>query len=199
MADPAQTPPPATPPADPNGGNGGEPEKKTLTQAEIDAIVEERLAREKKKYADYGDLKKAAAELADLKKSQLSELDKLKADLAEKDALLQSKDQELSGLKLERVKSAKLTEAGIAPEWIDSVSGSTEEEVAASIAKLAARLKIESPNAAQGAGHPGVPGNPNSPKKIWKESEIKELRLNGKLTDEIMAELKQATAEGRIQ
>jgi hypothetical protein len=195
------TNPAGTPPAtDPKGGQppANDPGK-TLTQAEIDAIVEERLAREKKKYADYGDLKKAAAELAELKKSQMSEMEKLKADLAEKDILIQAKDQELSGLKLERVKSAKLAEAGVSPEWIDSVSGNTEEEVAASVAKLAARLKIDTPNAAQGAGNPGVPGNPNSQKKIWKESEIKELRLNGKLTDEIMAELKQAIAEGRIQ
>ena len=112
MADPIQTPP-ATPPV--NDPNGGQPPAndpgKTLTQAEIDAIVEERLAREKKKYADYGDLKKAAAELAELKKSQMSEMEKLKADLAEKDTLLQAKDQELSGLKLERVK-ADLEELG---------------------------------------------------------------------------------------
>lgn len=36
--------------------NGKEPEK-TLTQAEVDDIIRERLARERKKYADYEDIK----------------------------------------------------------------------------------------------------------------------------------------------
>ncbi|WP_348528380.1 DUF4355 domain-containing protein, partial [Methanothrix sp.] len=120
-----------TPPAE-QGGNEPQNEGK-LTQAEVDAIVADRLARERKKYADYSDLKRAAEELAELKKSQMTEVEKLKAELAEKDALLQSKDQELSSLKLERVKAAKLAEAGVAAEWIDSVSGTTEEEVAASV------------------------------------------------------------------
>jgi hypothetical protein len=186
-----------TPPAE-QGGNEPQNEGK-LTQAEVDAIVADRLARERKKYADYSDLKRAAEELAELKKSQMTEVEKLKAELAEKDALLQSKDQELSGLKLERVKAAKLAEAGVAAEWIDSVSGSTEEEVAASVTKLASRLKVEPPKAAQGAGQTGIQSQVKNNSKIWTQSEIKELRLSGKLTDEVMAEIKQATAEGRIQ
>ena len=190
-------PPAGTPPAE-QGGNEPQNEGK-LTQAEVDAIVADRLARERKKYADYGDLKKAAEELAELKKSQMTEVEKLKAELAEKDALLQSKDQELSGLKLERVKAAKLAEAGVSAEWIDSVSGTTEEEVAASVTKLAARLKVEPPKAAQGAGQTGIQSQVKNNSKIWTQSEIKELRLSGKLTDEVMAEIKQATTEGRIQ
>jgi len=190
-------PPAGTPPAE-QGGNEPQNEGK-LTQAEVDAIVADRLARERKKYADYSDLKKASEELAELKKSQMTEVEKLKAELAEKDALLQSKDQELSSLKLERVKAAKLAEAGVAAEWIDSVSGTTEEEVAASVTKLAARLKVEPPKAAQGAGQTGIQNQEKKNTKIWTQSEIKELRLSGRLTDEVMAEIKQATAEGRVQ
>ena len=186
-----------TPPAE-QGGNEPQNEGK-LTQAEVDAIVADRLARERKKYADYSDLKRAAEELAELKKSQMTEVEKLKAELAEKDALLQSKDQELSSLKLERVKAAKLAEAGVAAEWIDSVSGTTEEEVAASVTKLAARLKVEPPRAAQGAGQTGIQSQVKNSSKIWTQSEIKELRLSGGLTDAVMAEIKQATAEGRVQ
>lgn len=160
-----------TPPAE-QGGNEPQNEGK-LTQAEVDAIVADRLARERKKYADYSDLKKASEELAELKKSQMTEVEKLKAELAEKDALLQSKDQELSGLKLERVKAAKLAEAGVSAEWIDSVSGSTEEEVAASVTKLAARLKVEPPKAAQGAGQTGIQ-NQNSSLSGMTRAELAE-------------------------
>ena len=75
-------PPAGTPPAE-QGGNEPQNEGK-LTQAEVDAIVADRLARERKKYADYSDLKRAAEELAELKKSQMTEVEKLKAELAEK-------------------------------------------------------------------------------------------------------------------
>ena len=38
-------------------GTAGAGTEKTFTQAEMDAIIEGRLAREKQKYADYEDLK----------------------------------------------------------------------------------------------------------------------------------------------
>jgi len=182
-----------TPPA-PEGGN-----EKMLTQSEVNAIVEDRLARQKKQFANYSDLKKDSEELAELKKSQMTELEQLKASLVEKDALLQSKDQELTGLKLQQTKIEKLTAAGLLPTDAKYVNGSTEEEIDASIADLAARLKVEPPKAAQGAGQTGIQSQAKPNNKVWTQSEIKELRLSGKLTDEVMAEIKQATAEGRVQ
>ncbi len=76
-------PPPATPPADPPGD-------KTFTQADLDRIVSERLARAKTAPpADYDDLRKQADELKVLKASQLSDQEKLqqRAETAEKAAL----------------------------------------------------------------------------------------------------------------
>lgn len=46
---------------------------KTLSQADVDRIVKERLARERQKYADYDDLK-AKAEAADSSKTDLEKL-----------------------------------------------------------------------------------------------------------------------------
>lgn len=169
MADESQ--PAVTPTA--NEEQGGK-----LTQPEIDRIVEERLARERKKYADYGDLKKAAEELAELKKSQLSELDKLRADLAERDKLLQAATGELNDIKLQQMKASKLTEAGISADWIDSVSGTTEEEIAASVSKIAARLSTTQPKAAQGAGNPGIPGQKQSEIATMSRSELVEKSKN---------------------
>lgn len=169
MTDEAPAVTPAAP--EPQGG-------KTLTQPEIDSIVEERLARERKKYADYGDLKKAAEELAELKKSQLSELDKLRADLAERDKLLQATSEELHGIKLQQMKASKLAEAGLSVEWADSVAGNTEEEITASVTKIATRLSTVQPKAAQGAGNPGVPGQKPSEIATMTRSELVEKSKN---------------------
>ncbi len=50
---------------------------RTFTQADLDRIVEDRLARERQKYTDYDKLKAAAAELEKIKQSQMSETEKL--------------------------------------------------------------------------------------------------------------------------
>lgn len=68
---------------DGSGGTGGE---RTFTQADVDRIVEQRLTRERNKYADYDELKSKAAE-ADKSKSDVQKLteavDQLKNDLGE--------------------------------------------------------------------------------------------------------------------
>lgn len=65
-----------------NSQNQAETEKK-FTQADIDAIVEGRLAREKQKYSDYEVLKEKANELAKLKDSNKTESEKTAEQLAE--------------------------------------------------------------------------------------------------------------------
>jgi len=65
--------------------------EKTLTQADVDRIVKERLGRQKQQYADYDDLKAAAAKLQELEDAQKSELDKTNEQLA----LLQATNAEL--------------------------------------------------------------------------------------------------------
>lgn len=58
-----------------NGGaGGGNAEDKTLSQADVDRIVSERLARERQKFADYDDLKTKAAEFDKIQDSQKTEL-----------------------------------------------------------------------------------------------------------------------------
>jgi hypothetical protein len=85
--------PPATPKDAPGGGTqpatGGE---RTFTQAELDRILGDRLARDREKYADYDTLKAAAAELEALKEAEKTELEKAKDAAtkaqAERDAAL---------------------------------------------------------------------------------------------------------------
>jgi hypothetical protein len=74
------------------GGEGGKQEQATLTQADVDRIVKERVSREKAKYADYDDLKAKAEgaktveqKLADLEgKYSAAEARALRSDIAAK-------------------------------------------------------------------------------------------------------------------
>lgn len=103
-----------------DGANTGT--EKTFTQAEVDAVVKERLKRERDKYADYEDLKAKASKYDEFEQANKSELEKAN----ERANALQA---ELDGLK----KSAELKEmrTKIATENnvpVDLLTGTTEEE-----------------------------------------------------------------------
>ena len=69
-------------------GDGKPPDKgRTFTQDELNAIVSDRLERERKKYSDYDDLKAAQAKLDEIEQERLTELEKVqkRADDAEKE------------------------------------------------------------------------------------------------------------------
>jgi hypothetical protein len=66
-------PEPETPPPTPKKDEDG----KTFTQADVDRIVQDRLAKEKAKYADYDDLKVKAAKVDELEASKKTDLEKL--------------------------------------------------------------------------------------------------------------------------
>ena len=89
----------------PEGGEGKTP--KTFTQAELDAILADRLKRQKGQFADYDDLKTKAAKLAELEASQKSEAEKAnaRAEAAEKAAA------ETARKSAERIATAELRAA----------------------------------------------------------------------------------------
>jgi hypothetical protein len=160
----------------------------------VNGIVQERLDRYKKKYANYDELKQKASKLDELEKAQMSEVERLKTELAEKETLLQEKDTVITGFTLKEMKASKLAAVGVEVEWVDSVSGNTEEEIEASVAKIADRLKAKPP------GKTGTSSNPANPltgdKKIWKTSEIARMSPDDhiKNKDEILL----AMSEGRV-
>jgi hypothetical protein len=63
------------------GGNGGGNDAgKTFTQAELDQVVKDRIARERGKFGDYDQLKAAAEELKQLKTAGQSDLERLSGE-----------------------------------------------------------------------------------------------------------------------
>ena len=115
---------------------------KTLSQAEVDKIVADRVARERKKFADYDTLKKKASELDKIQESQKSETQKLNDRLA-------AQAIELQELRVEKIRRAAASAAGLDPEMAEFITAADEDEAAEQAKKLADRLKP--------AGKPGAP------------------------------------------
>jgi hypothetical protein len=100
--------PDAVPPTAPEPDASPTPPAAEFTQADLDRIVKERLAREKEKYADYNDLKKAAAELDKIKEAQLTEQEKLQKEL---DQERQARQQAEERAQRRSIHSALIAEA----------------------------------------------------------------------------------------
>ena len=107
----------------------GQQPGKTFTQAELDAIIADRLKREREKYKDYADLKKAADEYQRLRESQMSDQEKLQAKLAEYERQLLEKEREAAEARLESLKLRVLDEMGLPKAWAVRIFGTTEEEI----------------------------------------------------------------------
>ena len=104
--------------------------------------------------------------------------------------------------KMEALMFAKVPSEKI-PGLISRVQGSNKTEIEADIQQMIAdgyitlqatlplQQQSQPPNAAQGAGNPGVPGTPG--KKTWKRSEIKNMSQADhiKNKDEILAAMKE--------
>ena len=84
-------------------GAGGPGEKDTFTKDEIERIVQQRVAAEKKKFSDYDDLKRQAAEYQKLEDAKKTEIEKAneRATAAERE-----KAERENELKTERTRNA---------------------------------------------------------------------------------------------
>lgn len=85
----------------------------TFTQADVDRLIADRLTRERKKYADYGDLKKAAAAA----KTVEQQLEELRGQLSERD----QREQERNGRLALSQLNTRLAEAGIKREDVEGL------------------------------------------------------------------------------
>lgn len=126
-------------------------QSKTFTQEELEKIIAERLKREREKYKDYEQLKKAAEELQKIKESQMSEQEKLQMRLAEIEREKLERERELAELKTALVKQKVLTELGLPLSLADRIFGTTEEEIRQDAEELKKLLGLQA-NTKIGAG-----------------------------------------------
>ena len=120
-------------------GATAEPER-TFTQAEMDAIIGDRLKRERAKYADYDELSKKAKAYDEAAEASKSELQKA-VERAEK------AEAELSTIKAEKERADKVAkvaaEQGVDAALLARMSGDVEENAAFLKAQMEARPKYE--------------------------------------------------------
>jgi hypothetical protein len=145
------------------GGSGGEGGR-TYTQADLDKAIEKRLARERKKYADYDDLKAKATEAdASRKANQTLEerIEEMQREQAERDAAAVSEKADTAVEKLH----AKLVRGGFSDDdataltetidplrLLDDGKPSTEEinKVAKTLTKIGKRSQSDPDQGARG-------------------------------------------------
>jgi len=108
-------------------------EDKMLSQADVDRIVKERLARERQKFADYEDLK-AKAEAADSSKTDLEKLTEQ----------IQALKAENEGNKTKALRSEIASAKGVPANLL---TGSTQEELEAQADALLEFAKSSAPKA----------------------------------------------------
>jgi hypothetical protein len=104
-------------------------EDNLLTQADVDGVVESRLERERKKFADYDTLKEKAGKVDTVAKEFE---DKLKAAGTEKSEL----EKQLGAAKLETEKVKVIHEFKLSDDLAEFVSGDTVDDLRAKAEKL---------------------------------------------------------------
>lgn len=164
------------PPNDPAGTAG-----KTFTQSEVDAIVRDRLKREREatatKYADYDELKSAAA-TADQSKTQLDKMAEQLAQLTER-----ASKAEATNLRNE-VLSSKLK--GVPASLTRHLQGKTKEELEGAADELLADWKAAGGRVDDGSTGAGPdaekPAQPVTPPAAGRGRPAETLRSGAPMT-----------------
>lgn len=104
------------------GLQGNEQNERTFAQAEVDAIVETRLKRERAKYADYDELKAKADKYDESVENAKSELQKA----TERADALQAQVDQMTRANSEREMRARVAEETGVP--VSLLTGATEED-----------------------------------------------------------------------
>lgn len=142
-------------------------QQRTFTQEELERILAERLRREREKYKDYEELKKAAEELKKIKEAQMSEQEKLQMRLAEIEREKLERERELAELKTSLIKQKVLNELGLPLSLADRIFGETEEEIRQDAEELKKLLGLQAK-----VGAPTNPAGGGKQVKAFSRAEI---------------------------
>lgn len=134
------------------GTNDSTQEPKTFTQDELNAILNDRLKREREKYTDYAALKEKADKYDKYEEESKTELQKAN-DKAEK--LQKELDAMKQAATMQEVRAKVEKETGVPANLL---TGATEEDCKAQAEAIKAFAKPQYPNVPDGGEPGGTPG-----------------------------------------
>lgn len=160
-----------------NESGEGESRSREYTQAEIDEIVAKRVARVRKQYGDYEDMKKKAAKLDEIEAANKSELEKLT-----------ERNQQLAAQLAEREHAALIQAAcikhGVPADYMDLVTGTDEDSIDKAAEKVA---RLASASAKPPKGPSGTEGqHPQSNGTPDLDEQIRTAEAKGDYTTSLM-------------
>lgn len=133
---------------------------KVFTQAEIDKIINDRLTREKSKFADYETLKEKAKKHDDLENSLKSEQQRIEEDR-------EQWKTRASSAELDAIRYGIALEKGLTKTQAKRLVGSTPEELAADADELLKDLKATQTVPDYGQGGRGSSAPPKADANAW--------------------------------
>lgn len=131
-----------------------EPEK-TFTQSELNAILTDRLARERGKYSDYEELKSKAAQFDAAEEARKTELQKA---TERADALQKQLDDMKKAGEIRAMKDKVMQETGLPADMMEFLTGEDEEACMAQAKKLVERTKASGFPNVKDSGETRTPG-----------------------------------------
>lgn len=129
------------------------------TQEELDAMVQGRLDRERKKFADYDTLKKTAAEYEKQKQAAMTEAEKKDVRLKELEAENTDLKSQLTDREAKVLRVQMLEAEGLPTSWAERVRGMTLEDIKADVAELKKLIGVKKPP----VGGPVAPAESGGP------------------------------------
>lgn len=112
---------------------------KTFTQEEVDKMINDRLARERKKFdTEKKELERKHNESIEdyeerIKTANMTAEEKFKLEIEKRDKLLAEKDGALNKIKVDGIKRDVLSKYKLPEKFMSRISGETEEDIEASV------------------------------------------------------------------
>lgn len=129
------------------------------TQEELDALVQGRLDRERKKFADYEMLKKTASEYEKQKQAAMTESEKKDAHIKELEGTNADLTSQLADREAKVLRVQRLEAEGLPTSWAERVRGTTPEDIKADVAELKKLLGVKK-QPVGGSAAPAESGGP---------------------------------------
>lgn len=149
---------------------GEAPTEKTFTQAELDAKIADRLSRERKKFADYDEVKAKAAEFEQLKQAQMSDLERTaaEAEARGRSAVLAEVGERLARTEFRAAAATAGIDVADVLEYVDVrkfVGDDGEPDTKAIDAAVGKFAAVRAPEEPQEPGMPSFDGGPRGPQQ----------------------------------